>query len=156
MCNTMCSVGGVSTGVTPSDFSKDLSIFRLISWSSAFSLESSNFFQSMYLKKISCLFSNFSTFQPFFKDFQLFLIRKQSITWIFAWRFAVKEWTSVSNLFAPPCCLLLIAAILAMTLFSFLSRNTAMGIMNYLLGWLLLILVGGVIFSSWEKLEDYC
>jgi len=33
----------------------------------------------MYINKIGCLFYNFSTFQPFFKDFQPFLIRKQLI-----------------------------------------------------------------------------
>jgi len=40
----------------------------------------------MSLKKIGCFFSNFSTFQSFFEDFHTFLIRKQLIMWIIAWR----------------------------------------------------------------------
>jgi len=90
-------------------------------------------------KKLVVFFPTFQLFSPFFKDFQPFLIRKQLIMWIIAWRFAPTERTSVSNmsfsLFAPPCYLVLIAAILAMAVFSFLTRNTAVEIINYLLGW---------------------
>jgi len=68
--------------------------------------------QSVRLKKIGYLFSNFSTFQPFFEDFQPFVIRGQLITWIVIRKFATTEWTSVSNLnflwFSLPCYLLLL------------------------------------------------
>ena len=115
----------------------------------------------LYISKKSIVFFlTFSLFSLFFEDFQPFLIRKQLIMWIIAWRFAPTERRSVSDmsfsLFTPPCHLVLIAAVLAMAVFSFLSRNTVVEIINYLLGWLLYyILVSGVIFCFWEKLEDF-
>jgi len=109
-------------------------------------------------QEIGYLFSNFSIFHPFFSDFQHFSFRKQVVMWIIAWRFAQTQRT-VSNmrfsLFAPPCYIVLIAAILAMAVFLFLSRKTALEIINYLLGWLLEMLTSGVISCSWGKLEDF-
>ena len=111
-----------------------------------------------------CIWRNsvvfFLTFQTFLKDFHPFLSINNWLCEIIGGRFAPTERTSVSSLsfssFAPPCSLELIVTILTMTVFSSLSRNTAEEIINYLLGWLLQILANGDIFSSWEKLEDYC